>query len=79
MALPKHYRIDYLMNGSFKSFYIRTEHMDNVEAWHYASVDAGLARIPKYRLEKVPRLQTLRRTLWRDRCGVGSGLSPLSA
>ncbi|MCD5996546.1 hypothetical protein KDX38_23435 [Pseudomonas sp. CDFA 602] len=56
MALPKHYRIDYLLNGSFKSFYIRTEHMDSVEAWHFASVDAGLARIPKYRLEKVPRV-----------------------
>ncbi|WP_310886347.1 DUF6555 family protein, partial [Pseudomonas savastanoi] len=28
MALPKHYRIDYLLNGSFKSFYIRTENMD---------------------------------------------------
>ncbi|MBX8492816.1 hypothetical protein K5D56_00085 [Pseudomonas cichorii] len=56
MALPKHYRIDYLLNGSFKSFYIRADNMDNAEAWHYASVDAGLARIPKYRLEKVPRV-----------------------
>ncbi|GFM50518.1 DUF6555 family protein [Pseudomonas capsici] len=56
MALPKHYRIDYLLNGTFKSFYIRADNMDNAEAWHYASVDAGLARIPKYRLEKVPRV-----------------------
>ncbi|ARA81236.1 DUF6555 family protein [Pseudomonas amygdali] len=56
MALPKHYRIDYLLNGSFKSFYIRTENMDNAEAWHCASVDAGLARIPKYRLEKVAKV-----------------------
>ena len=56
MALPKRYRIDYLLNGTFKSFYIRADNMDNAEAWHYASVDAGLARIPKYRLEKVPRV-----------------------
>ncbi|GFM68006.1 hypothetical protein PSCICO_32850 [Pseudomonas cichorii] len=56
MALPKHYRIDYLLNGTFKSFYIRADNMDNAEAWHHASVDAGLARIPKYRLEKVPRV-----------------------
>ncbi|RXU03837.1 hypothetical protein B1F68_22220 [Pseudomonas syringae] len=56
MALPKHYRIDYLLNGSFKSFYIRTENKDNAQAWHCASVDAGLARIPKYRLEKVARV-----------------------
>jgi hypothetical protein len=56
MALPKHYRIDYLLNGAFKTFYIRTEHMDAANAWHFASVDAGLARIPKYRTEKVPKV-----------------------
>ncbi|MGV8918894.1 MAG: DUF6555 family protein [Pseudomonas sp.] len=52
----KHYRIDYLLNGAFKSFYIRAEFMDHTEAWHHASVDAGIGRIPKYRLEKVPRV-----------------------
>lgn len=56
MSQYKHYRIDYLLNGAFKSFYISAEHMDNSEAWHHASVDAGIARIPKYRLEKVPRV-----------------------
>ena len=29
MAQEKHYRIDYLLNGAFKSFYIRTPLMDN--------------------------------------------------
>ncbi|GAB7528997.1 hypothetical protein PS3A_14060 [Pseudomonas sp. 3A(2025)] len=56
MAQEKHYRIDYLLNGAFKSFYIRAANMDNANAWHYASVDAGLARIPKYRLERVPQV-----------------------
>lgn len=56
MALPKHFRIDYLLNGAFKTFYIRAEHMDGANAWHHASVDAGLARIPKYRTERVPRV-----------------------
>jgi hypothetical protein len=56
MSQYKHYRIDYLFNGAFKSFYISAEHMDNAEAWHHASVDAGIARIPKYRLEKVARV-----------------------
>ncbi|MDY7560916.1 hypothetical protein QN382_06910 [Pseudomonas sp. 10B1] len=56
MNHSKHYRIDYLLNGSFKSFYISAEFMDNTEAWHHASVDAGIGRIPKYRLERVPRV-----------------------
>jgi hypothetical protein len=56
MSQSKHFKIDYLLNGAFKSFYISALHMDNHEAWHHASVDAGLARIPKYRTEKVPRV-----------------------
>lgn len=56
MAQSKHFRIDYLHNGSFKSFYICVERMDNGEAWHYAGIDAGIGRIPKYRMEKVPKV-----------------------
>jgi len=30
--------------------------MDNAEAWHWAAVDAGMADIPKYRYDKVPKV-----------------------
>lgn len=50
-----HYRIDYLMNGHYKSFYIRSEHMDSTEAWHWAAVDAGYGHIPKSRTDRVPK------------------------
>lgn len=56
MAREKHYRIDYLLNGSYKTFYIRAAKMDNAEAWHWASVDAGFGQIPKYRSDPVPKL-----------------------
>jgi hypothetical protein len=53
MALPKHFRIDYLLNGAFKSFYIRAEQMDAAQAWQHASIDAGLVRIPRFRMAKT--------------------------
>lgn len=56
MAQEKHYRIDYLLNGAYKTFYIRAAKMDNAEAWHWASVDAGFGQIPKYRSDPVPKL-----------------------
>lgn len=56
MSQPAHFRIDYLLNGNYKTFFISAEHMDNAEAWHWASVDSGFAQIPKYRSDKVPKL-----------------------
>jgi hypothetical protein len=56
MALHKHYRIDYLLHGSYKTFYVSALAMDNAEAWHWASVDAGFGQIPKYRTDKVPKI-----------------------
>ncbi|MDB6052334.1 MAG: hypothetical protein JWR17_5080 [Pseudomonas sp.] len=56
MAQHAHYRIDYLLNGSYKTFYISAPHMDKAEAWHWATVDAGIAQIPKYRSDQVPKL-----------------------
>jgi hypothetical protein len=56
MALSRHFKIDYLMRGSYKTFYVRTEAMNNAEAWHWAAVDAGIGQIPKYRQDKVPKL-----------------------
>jgi hypothetical protein len=56
MAQEHHYRIDYLLNGSFKSFYVRASEMNNAEAWHWATVDAGLGQLPKYRADPVAKL-----------------------
>lgn len=39
--------IDYKLYGQAKSFVIRAKAMRNVDAWHWASCDAGLAPIPK--------------------------------
>jgi hypothetical protein len=52
----KHYRIDYLLKGNYKTFYISAEKMDNAEAWHWATVDAGFGQIPKYRSDRVPKI-----------------------
>ncbi|WP_062389559.1 DUF6555 family protein [Pseudomonas abietaniphila] len=51
-----HYRIDYLIHGSYKTFYVHSSTMNKDEALHWATVDAGIAQIPKYRSDKVPRL-----------------------
>lgn len=56
MPFNKHYRIDYLLHGNYKTFYVRAAAMDNAEAWHWASVDAGFGQIPKYRTDKVPKI-----------------------
>lgn len=53
MPLPAHYRIDYLLNGSYKSFHVSSEHMDDTQAWHSAAVDSGFVQIPKYRIDKA--------------------------
>ncbi|MEN4748898.1 DUF6555 family protein [Pseudomonas sp. Ps21-P2] len=53
MAHSAHYRIDYIHNGTYKSFYVSTETMTNAEAWHWAAVDSGVAQIPKYRRDNV--------------------------
>ena len=56
MAQEHHYRIDYVFNGSFKSFYIRASEMNNAEAWHWATVDAGFGQLPRYRSDPVAKL-----------------------
>jgi hypothetical protein len=51
-----HYQINYLIHGSYKTFYIHSQAMNQAEAWHWATIDAGLSQIPKYRADKVARL-----------------------
>lgn len=50
------YVIDYEIHGVPKSFIIRADIMNNAEAWHWASCDAGVARIPKFAREKIRRV-----------------------
>lgn len=56
MGGPSLYIIDYELHGEPKSFIIRAEVMNNSEAWHWASCDAGVGRIPKFGREKVKRV-----------------------
>jgi len=56
MGGPSLYIIDYMLHGEPKSFIIRAEVMNNSEAWHWASCDAGVGRIPKFGREKVKRV-----------------------
>jgi hypothetical protein len=56
MPQERHYRIDYLLDGAYKSFYIRTSKMNNTLAWHWATVDAGFGQLPKYRSDPVTQL-----------------------
>jgi hypothetical protein len=50
--------IEYQLHGEARSFIIRTEKMDNAEAWHWAACDAGVGVIPRFRtadLKKISR------------------------
>lgn len=57
MAQECHYRIDYFLNGAHKTFYIRAGIMNNSEAWHWATVDAGVGQLPKYRTDPIHKLK----------------------
>ena len=39
--------INYKLHGVPKSFIIRSKSMQNADAWHWASCDAGVAPIPR--------------------------------
>ncbi|MDU9392995.1 DUF6555 family protein [Pseudomonas sp. zfem002] len=56
MINAKLFVIDYRLNGTPRSFVIRAETMDNAEAWHWASCDAGVGRIGRYEREKVRKV-----------------------
>ena len=56
MAGQQLYVIEYELHGEFRTFIIRLERMDNAEAWHWASCDAGVGHIPRYGREKVKKV-----------------------
>lgn len=55
MNNPKLFVIEYSLHGALKSFVIRAEKMDNGEAWHWASCDAGVGRIGRFGREQVKK------------------------
>ncbi len=56
MPGPQLYIIDYQLHGKPRSFIIRLETLDNAEAWHWASCDAGIGIIPKFGREKIRKV-----------------------
>ncbi len=42
------FTIRYQLHGEQKSFVVRAAQMNNAEAWHWASCDAGVAVIPRF-------------------------------
>lgn len=58
MAGQQLYVIEYELHGAFKTFIIRLDRMDNAQAWHWASCDAGVGIIPRFgqhAIKKVSR------------------------
>lgn len=49
MNRTTHYKIDYLLHGQRKYFYIFCVDMDEATAWHMAAADAGYAELPRFR------------------------------
>jgi len=56
MIDAKLFVIDYVLHGERKSFIVRAERMDNAEAWHWASCDAGVGRIGRYGREHIRKV-----------------------
>lgn len=56
MAQEYHFRIDYVLDDVPKTMYVRAPMMTNAEAWHWASVDAGIGQLPKFRADPVSKL-----------------------
>ncbi|QXH45832.1 hypothetical protein KSS93_23655 [Pseudomonas xanthosomatis] len=53
---PQLYVIEYELHGDFRTFIIRLERMDNAEAWHWASCDAGIGIIPRFGQHKIKKV-----------------------
>lgn len=56
MPSPQLYIIDYQLHGQPRSFIIRLETLDNAEAWHWASCDAGIGVIPRFGQHKIKKV-----------------------
>ncbi|WP_286913223.1 MULTISPECIES: DUF6555 family protein [unclassified Pseudomonas] len=56
MKGPQLYVVEYRLHNIYKTFIIRLERMDNTEAWHWASCDAGLGVIPRFGQQKIKKV-----------------------
>lgn len=50
------FTIEYQLHGEPKSFIVRAPKLDNAEAWHWASCDAGVAVIPRFGQHTLKRV-----------------------
>jgi hypothetical protein len=66
MPSPQLYVIDYCLHGQPKSFVIRAAHMNNDEAWHWASCDAGFGRIERNTRDRIKKTSRP----WAERFGI---------
>lgn len=41
-----HYRVEYPLRGTPKTFYPRAQEMSSSRAWHMSAIDAGFAHVP---------------------------------
>ncbi|WP_233631067.1 MULTISPECIES: DUF6555 family protein [unclassified Pseudomonas] len=85
MPAPQLYIIEYKQHGQLRSFIIRSERMDNAEAWHWASCDAGVGIIPKFGREKIKKVSRpmaerygITEVNWRL-SGSGAGRGPVAS
>ncbi|MEN5236142.1 DUF6555 family protein [Pseudomonas sp. TWI923] len=54
------YVIKYSLRGLAREFVVRSDRMDDADAWHWAACDAGVAVIPRFGqsgIRKVSRAQ----------------------
>jgi glycosylphosphatidylinositol transamidase (GPIT) subunit GPI8 len=50
------FTIRYQLHGEPKSFIVRAAQMNNAQAWHWASCDAGVAIIPRFGQHTLKRV-----------------------
>ena len=55
------FTVDYVIHGSAKSFVIRCDHMDNAEAWHWASCEAEFGHIPRNSRDRTKKTSKRKR------------------
>jgi len=56
MAAQQLYVIEYELHGEYRTFIIRLERMDNAQAWHWASCDAGVGIIPRFGQHTIKKI-----------------------
>lgn len=63
------YTIQYRLHGEPKSFVVRAEVMNNAEAWHWASYDAGVAHVGRIGRPGHERTKKTTRP-WAEKYGI---------